>query len=346
MSARLLPPGPEWSEVLRRLARLGQTDVYFTPNYAHAMAPKDSVVEALLYEDSGEVLFMPITRRAIPGERGLSDFETPYGYSGPLASSRDPDFLARGWSSFAEKGKEAGIIAGLVRSNPLLDNWECVVPELHKIVTQRSTVLLSSGKSVEDVVSTYPPGLRKRLARARRKGVRVVRSGVESLREFSAIYSRRMREVGASEDYFVAEKQMRALFSSPHIIADLYVCLDAQGETVGGAITLGGSRFLNYHLSASRTSARDLSPNDVLRHAVIERFTRTNFETLNFGGGTTDEADDSLLAFNRKFSAEEATYFAGGVVFWPTQFTAVKSRWSSGAQVKEPSDSKFLSYRS
>jgi len=330
---------------LLRLQEVGASDVFFQPDYASFSAPEDGSTEALLYEESDEVLFMPIIRRPIPMENGLSDFETPYGYSGPLTTTSDEDFLTRGWDAFCEAGRRAGIVAGLVRFSPLLGNWNLFSRVPAEVVAKRETVVITGGKTLDSIVRAYPSGLRKRLARAQSQGVHVVKAGEESIDVFLSIYSRRMSELGADASYAVNKERLLALFSSQTLRTEMLLCLDPQGEAIGAVVTLGGDRFLHYHLSASLSQFRTLSPNDVMRHASIEQFVRSDYEALHFGGGITDALEDPLLAFKRKFSKEELIYRAGGVVFSPEDFELVTSRWMLRTPEEDRRSNKFLIYR-
>ncbi|MDD5304096.1 MAG: GNAT family N-acetyltransferase [Elusimicrobia bacterium] len=324
MSGRVVAPGPEWDEVLRRL---NEDDIYFDHRYADLHSGPGARAEAFFYESGGRLFFLASLARAIPGAGALSDFETPNGYGGPLASSDDPAFLDEAWAAFARSQRERGLVAGFLRLHPLLGNERLVRAPAEQSLN-RATVRLTLNRPLEEIVRGYTEDCRGKVRKAEKAGVRVETSEeAAALEELAGLYGERMGELAAAEEYRFDAGYFRRVASLGPGRWRVYLARH-EGRTIGAALILLSRRFAHYHLSSSPREFQKLGPNNALRHAVIVDQLGSGREEIHFGGGKTTAADDPLLKFKAGFSTERAEFRTGRVVTDPDAYARLCADWA------------------
>lgn len=328
-SSRALGPGLDWQAVVERLARDGLADIYFDHRYVTLYVDGGARAEGFLYEDNGEAFFLvnvvrPI-KSAAPSEPAF-DFETAYGYGGPLATTEDPRFLEAAWSAFVDHCRRHRIVAGFLRFHPLLRTHR-FTSKAATVVADRDTVVLELDRDWESVRRDFSKDNKEKIRKAERAGVTVTSSATpEVLQTFAGIYEARMKELAADETYYFGREYFRGIAKLGAERFRVYLA-KANDEPIGGALILFSDRFVHYHLSASPKAFRGYAPNNILRHAVIMDNIGGGLKTLHFGGGRTSSSDDSLLKFKRKFSKDTAKFYVGGVVTDPDRYKIMCDEW-------------------
>ncbi len=318
--------------MLSRLAATGLEDVYFDHRYLALYLGEDGAAEAFVFEDGRDLLFFAYIRRPVPDApqgRRLYDFETAYGYGGPLATTRDAGFLGEAWSHFAEHCRATGLVAGFVRFHPLLDSEAFAAGSGIVEVDRRETVKLTLSRALDEVRGEFSRDNREKLRKGLRRGVVVRRcEGRHALLTFAALYRQRMGELEAQESYFFDDAYflgIEGLGPGRHAV---YLA-EFEDEAIGGALVLLSPRFAHLHLSASRRDRFDLAPNNMLRWGVIEDLVGSSHELLHFGGGPTSDPDDGVLAFKRRFSPERAAAVFGRYVADEATYGALRAAWAA-----------------
>jgi hypothetical protein len=329
--ARVVAPGASWDAVVGRLASAGQNDVYFDHRYVVLYAPSPARAEAFVFEADGATFFLPFVRRAIDpalGGAGRFDFESAYGYGGPLSDSTEPEFLAAAWQAFQAHCLATGLVVGFLRFHPLLENHRVALSPRLDVRRERATVYLSLDRARDAVWAAYAEDNREKIRKARAAGVEVTpETGVNALRAFGALYRERMEELSAAADYRFDDEYFAGLARLGPETVRVYFAR-RRGELLGGAIVLLSDRFAHYHLSASPRRHFRWAPNNILRHEVITSLLGGRQERLHFGGGVTGAPDDTLLAFKRKFSNETGEFHIGAYVADEETYAAVRAAWA------------------
>lgn len=332
---RVLVPGADWDDVLACLAEHGAEhgaghgldDIYFDHRYLSLYAHGGTRAEALVYTSSDDLFFFPFLRSPIDGTDWY-DFETAYGYGGPLATTERPDFLADAWAAFGCAAAELRMIAGLVRFHPLLRTERFAARGPLDILPERRTVLIRLDRSAETVWHDYADDNRRKIRKAEKLGLRIeTEAGLTALSRFSTLYRARMDELQAEASYLFAEEYfagIAALGEGRHMVCRAML----DGETIGGALLLLGRQFVHYHLSASRSDRFSLGPNNALRHAAILAHLGGGRRIMHFGGGLSGDPADTLLAFKRKFSRETAEFAIGRCVLDRKPYDDLRAAWA------------------
>ncbi|WP_074220442.1 GNAT family N-acetyltransferase [Rhodovulum sp. ES.010] len=339
----------DWTNALSAFERVGLDDVYFRASYAALHLGPDEHPEAFLYEADGELFFMPWLVRQIdcPAlSRPAYDFETPYGYGGPLATCSAPDFLAEAWRALGDVSRDRNVVCGFMRLHPLLENGRFCPDAFVEVVRDRETVVLSLDKSPEEVWAEYSGQTRNKVRKGQKAGVEVVaRSDTEALRTFAAVYEDHMVELGADEGYFFGEDYFLRMADLGQEAFRVYLARH-EGRLLGGALILLSRRWAHYHLSSSLAAFNALVPNNMLRHAVAMDLLGGPWEKLHFGGGRTPDPKDSLLKFKAGYSPERAVFQYGKYLADDETYRRVCDWWAEEhPDAAERFGQRFLKYR-
>lgn len=321
----------EWAAVFARLESAGGKDVYFRHDYSLLYAHPDGRAEAFVFEDGDNIIAFPYILRPIksdvPGGDAF-DFESPYGYGGPLATTCDPGFLEKAWADFSAMCLERRIVAGFLRFHPLLDNHLFVRLQGCKVVDDRQTVVISLDKTADEVWHGYSQDARNKVRKGQKLGVEVQPEvGVDALLAFARLYDNHMEEIGAHASYFFGEEYFRAIH---HMGVDSYRVYIARcgDEVLGGALVLLSPQFAHYHLSSSLAQYNRFATNTMLRHAVISDLLGSGRKALHFGGGRTSSSEDSLLKFKSGFSSERHIFRYGTFVGDNEMYRQLCEHWA------------------
>lgn len=299
-----------WGQALAPLADAGGDDVYFSHAYAALSCGRDGEPMLFAGRDGGCNFAFPVIRRPI-GASGDFDFETPYGYGGPLAGTEDAGALAQFWRAFREACSAMRIIAGFVRFHPLLDTHKAVPGGVMQTRHDRDTVFVDLRASEDMLWSGYAGRARTDVRKAQKRGVDVAVS--DDMDAFAGLYRARMQELGADESYFFDDAYFAAVQALGSESRRLYLAR-AGGETIGGALVLLSPRFAHYHLAASPKAHQSLSPAASLCDAMIRDLAASGCEALHLGGGRTAAADDALFRFKAGFSKGRKPFHTGAAV--------------------------------
>jgi lipid II:glycine glycyltransferase (peptidoglycan interpeptide bridge formation enzyme) len=330
-----------WRTTLERFS----SDTYFGPEYHAACEDQEGSAAAFVAEDGGETLFYPFFRRPIravcsaPVDDGLSDIETAYGYSGPLATTTDQAFLARAWRAFADLCREQRVVAEFIRFHPYLENHRFLAG-FAPVHFDRFTVAVPLSRSPDALWNGYPPEQRNRLRKAMRRGLTATSEPVaESLGEFRRLYRATMDRVGARADYYFSDAYFARLANQLGDGIALWAVRD-HDRMVAAALFLVDrtSGRMHYHLGGSDAAALAHAPNNWLFHCAALDGGSQGLRSLHLGGGRSPDADDPLFRFKQTFSGQRLPFYIGKRIHDPDAYEMLCTTWQtrSGAVDRPP----------
>lgn len=328
-----LTTGAAWQEVADDFAARDRWDIYFDSAYValYSGGSEEREAEAFCYEAKGERFFLPYLKAPISEFTGLWDFQSAYGYGGPLSTTGDAGFLEAAWTAFMQEAGRRGMVCGLLRFHPLLETERYAASPV-RVISDRDTVWLDLQRPAEDVHADYSKENRRRLRKAAREGVTAgAATGKDALMAFADLYNRRMVEKEARTDYFFGLDYFKAIEGLGSDAYRVYLCRNAQGDLIGGALVLLSPRYVHYHLSASREEWFHLAPNNVLRDRVIGDYLGGSHSAIHFGGGLSGNPEDTLLAFKLNFSRQTRRFHIGTCILDVERYDAIRSNWQARA---------------
>lgn len=345
----LLAPGPDWDETLTRFHKCGLDDIYFDHRYFHLYANDANSVRAFVFDDKNGLFCLPFICSKISDdytETDTYDFETAYGYTGPLSTTDNPDFLKSAWRAFQGYCRDTKIVVGLLRFHPLLENQRFIDPSAVSLFKDRKTVFMDLDQSEDSVWNGYSSENRNKIRKSIKSGVHVkCSSDYEALTIFSSLYERHMSELNAEDIYFFGENYFKNILSLGADRFKVYLA-ERNGEIIGGALILMSNRFVHYHLSSSLREQFKFAPNNFLRHSVILDFLNKKWESIHFGGGRSADENDSLYRFKKQFSKQVAQFHIGRFVADNDLYQKIRRIWSKRhPNSKDAFGNRILCYR-
>ena len=233
------------------------------------------------------------------------DFETPYGYGGPLYDEEIPEqSQILFFKELYEYCKETHVVSQFVRFHPLLDNHKCL-PGVFEKRYMRDTVYMDTA-SPELIMANMDSKNRNMVRKAIKNGVTIERRPIEDYEDFLPLYHETMIKNQADEYYLFD----RRYFEMQKKLTD-YACIFYalyKGRIIAGAIMYYNDRFMHYHLAGTCSEYRQYSPGNLLLYEAACWAGEKGIKRFHLGGGMSP--DDSLFGFKKQFNKH------GRLPFW------------------------------
>ena len=309
----LITDKKNWDLFLDYFIKEGYYDSYHYYDYLNLYKSDKNKPILFVNQDKNKLFILPFLKIQIP-ETNYYDFESAYGYGGPLSSSSETNFINDSWLKFKNILKEEKIIAGIVRFHPILNSNKIIENDLIRIIYKCDTVVMECNQSLDNARSNYAKDIKNRLNKIDKNSISVnISNEMDSMQKFKKIYQERMKSLNADQNYFFSENYFD---NFKNMGKDNWKILTVTYESkiIGAAILLFSKKICNVHLSSSLEKHFNLSPNIIIRDKIIEHCYDKKIHYIHFGGGRTQSKDDSLLNFKKKFCDNLKTYFLGGIV--------------------------------
>ena len=313
----------EWNNIVKSF---NNWDVYYLGEYAVPLMLHGDGEPYLIYYNDGTDRFCYVVmqkdiandiRFANQLEKGkLYDWETPYGYGGPLSDSPITEYgTARFQKELAEYCDSRGVISQFARFHPLLENYG-LLPALFEKSYMWDTVYIET-KNPQQIMADMDSKNRNMIRKAAKNGISIRRCDISDIEAFIPMYEGTMNRNAATEyydfaaDYYESLKQMR---DNACIFYAFF-----EGRAISASIMLYNERFMHYHLSGSDADYRSLSPNNLLLYEAACWASGQGIERFHLGGGMAP--DDSLFGFKKQFSKNgRSKFMIGRTIFNETAY--------------------------
>ncbi|MFD1862097.1 GNAT family N-acetyltransferase [Planococcus chinensis] len=323
-------------------------DLFFEPDYGKLYEEVENGV-CEVYEfnhELGTVKHLFIKREVplrIHGKK-YYDLVTPYGYGGPLITAvqegRKTELAAAFTKAFQQYCDVHHIVSEFIRFHPVLGN-ACEFKDSYDVVFLRKTVGTNLRDYDDPVQEEFSKSTRKAIRHALRTGVEYrVTVNPESLDLFSEIYRINMERVQADSYYYFDKSYFsRCLeYFGEHIVLVEAVF---EGKVIGAEMHFAYNNLIHTHLSGTLSEYHYLSPVYVMTYAIAMWGKENGMDLIHVGGGTTNEPDDTLYLFKKKFGKNTDFDFYIGRRVWNE---AVYAELCAASEVG-PEEGFFPAYR-
>lgn len=310
-----LDESKQWNAALNEMA---VCDIYYTPEYLAAQEQIEEGEAWLAVWDGGALgrVAYAFLKRRIPGQQGLFDLTTPYGYGGPVHSGeRDKTgtALAAFRQEFDHYCREQGVVSEFVRFHPLFENhFESDGLQVQYV---RDTVVIEL-RDGNDPMQSFPSKTRNMIRKAQKSEVTIeVTSGSGNCRNFIRLYTQTMQRREAANFYYFPDRFFESLLDG---LVPKPVLLTAwcEGKAIAAAMFLLYKRYLHYHFSGSDPVYLHLAPNDLIIYEASKIGAMSGAQFLHLGGGYSTP-EDSLFKFKASFSPLRGHFFVGRKIHDP-----------------------------
>lgn len=299
-------------------------DIYFESDYGKLYEEMEQG-ESIFYEFSNEYgsitnLFI---KRKIPisldSENEYYDITTPYGYGGPIIQDviegKEKELIHRYEKEFSEYCKHHNIVSEFIRFHPVFEN-DKTFKSIYHVETLRKTIGTNLKDFEDPFQQEFSKSARKNVRRAIREGVSYeVIPQPESAEEFLEIYYATMDRNEADDYYYFDEAYfLNCLKYFPDNVLIVKALFEEKTIAMGFYFVYG--KYIHTHLSGTLNEYLYLSPAYVLRYALTEWGKENGYYLIHHGGATSNDENDSLLRFKRRFGAHTEFDFSIGKRIW------------------------------
>lgn len=328
-----------WNEYLF-LYKPEQKDAYYTEEYVKLYETETERALCFVYTEDDSCFLMPFLSRAFIHQGDTYyDFETAYGYGGPIYNIEDEIFIRRAWDSFMEYATANQYVCGFVRFHPILNNVKGF-EDCGKLYLDRKTIAIDLSGGID---ATWKNEIhtknRNVIKKGEKNGLRFIVDDIyEHLHEFITLYNSTMEKLGADDFYYFQYEYYENLRQN---VKDSFLGLvEYKGKFVAAAIFFYSLPYGHYHLAGSDSSALSLSPNNFLLWNAAKELACRGVQKFHLGGGTDGREENSLYQYKRKFSKREYQFSFGKMMFNQEVYDSIVSEW----ETNNPEKAEKLKY--
>lgn len=303
-------------------------DLYFCEEYVKLYETESEKACCFVYQEDESIMLFPFLRRAFEFKGNTYfDFETAYGYGGPISNDHSNAFITAALNAMSVKALEENYVCGFVRFHPLLENWECF-EAVGSLVKDRRTIAIDLTGGIEKTwMNEIHTKNRNVIKKGEKNGLEfIIDNEFSYLKEFEELYNSTMDKLEADSFYYFEPKYYEQLKKT---IQNRFLgIVKHNGKVIAGAIFFYQLPYGHYHLAGSDKSALKLSPNNYLLWEAAKELTKRGVKYFHLGGGTDGSEENSLYQYKRKFSKHEYQFNLGKMIFNPSLYDDICADWA------------------
>ena len=317
-----------WNQYLDLIPAEHQ-DLYFREEYVRLYETDKEKACCFVYQDGDSIMLFPFLRREFQFKGNTYyDFETAYGYGGPISNDHSDTFMTAALEAMSEKALSENFVCGFVRFHPLLENWD-YFDKVGRLIMDRKTIAIDLSDGIE---ATWMNEIHTKNRNVIKKGEKnglefIVDEDFAYLPEFEDLYNSTMDKLEADGFYYFDPSYYDQLKNT---IQNRFLGIVKHEEkVVAGAIFFYQLPYGHYHLAGSDKLALKLSPNNYLLWEAAKELTRRGVKHFHLGGGTDGSEENSLYQYKRKFSKHEYQFALGKMIFNPSLYEDICAEWAA-----------------
>ncbi len=297
----------EWKKIIENNYLFSGQKIYKYPNYLklYKQDKTNNSIEAFYFKRDNNIFFLPYLKSEISIEKGYYDFETVYGYSGPIIKSDNEKFDEQAWNSFFSYCEEKKIICGVIRFDPFIKNNYTFLGKRIDLSYEGKIAIINLKNNLK-----LPSSVMTRVRKSEKFKIDFkVSPDLKDIAEFEKIYKKLMKEKNAGKNYFFKLdyfENLKKLKENTRLFI-----IELNKKIIGGAIVFESNNISSIHLSSVKNEYLASGASVYLRYKIIKYYENLNFNYINLGGGTTNDQNDPLFTFKKKFSNETRDYYIG-----------------------------------
>jgi hypothetical protein len=294
---------------------------------------------SVLIQDNGAAFYHAFAPLPIAGTT-WKDIDPFLGYYGPILTSEDQDFARRALEEYSSICRSLGIVAEVMRFNPLLENHQCFKAAGMDIRPVKSVVIVECDADEAKQSTNYNQSCRRRLRSVASQVTFEWLSTPAEREAYTDFYYQSLERVAAGRRWFIP----RATLSLAYQSDQFGVAVIKKGDAWLSASLVLKQELEGYYLLAANSSELVPGANEMLIHRIGVDLARSGIKRLMLGGGNTTAEEDPLLQFKRKFSKGNYALNLGRMVHHTEAYTELCASYEAQVPVTERKD-YFLKYR-
>lgn len=284
-------------------------DVYYKCEYAESFMQNEIGIPYLLsFESDGCRFCYPIVEKDIAdfvkfkgrlNKGELFDWNTPYGYGGPLCDSTSLTEKQQQVfkSELYKLAAERKVVSQFIRFHPLLQN-QTVCDKAIENVYIKDTIFIDLDTE-EDLLVQMDSKNRNLIRKAQKNGIIITHDKGEHIEEFMRIYAITMDRDNATDFYYFPKSYYGYMKQNMSNETEYFYAYK-DGKMVAASIFFYNKSSMHYHLSANLVEYRTFAPTNLLLYEAANWGRAKGIKKLHLGGGVGVE--DSLFHFKKQFN--------------------------------------------
>lgn len=316
-----------------------QKDIYYTEEYVKLYEDSNGKGMCAICCEGDKILLMPYISKEI---NGYFDFETAYGYGGPIANTDDINWINSALSDMQKLFEREKYVCGFIRFHTLLSNAELCKNHM-QVLFDRNTVVINTEVSEDEIWSDQIISKNRNMIRKAEKNGLEYKAEYDfnSLSEFVQLYNATMQRLGAENFYFFDDDYYQSFVEKFRDKAFLGT-VKKDGKLICAALFMYSKDYGHYHLEGSDHEYAKLAANNLLLWKTACEFHRLGIREFHLGGGYNSEPDNSLLKFKKSFSGNMKDFYIGKWIFNQNKYNELKQDWVARNPEKVGKFSKLL----
>lgn len=247
------------------------------------------------------------------------DITSPYGYGGPyIEECKDgyKDILLQQYmDSFEKYCRENDIVSEFIRFHPIVGNAK----DFRKIYAAeciRHTVGTDLTGDGDPVQLEFSKSCRKNIKRAIKAGVTWnVTERPTDIQGFVDVYYSTMDRNEAGEFYYFPKEYFDTCME---LFGDHILLVQAiyEEKTIAAGFYITYGDVIHAHLSGTLSEYLYLSPAYIIKYATARWGKEHGYKLIHYGGGTSNDPENSLYQFKLKFTKDTIFDFYVGRKIW------------------------------
>lgn len=337
----------DWDGILDRFP-VDKKDIYFSKKYIGLYEDNHHKAICAVCRDDENIMLMPFIRGEIDG---FYDFETAYGYGGPISNTDDEEWDHKAFCGIHDFLKDNDYLCGFTRFHPLLCN-ERLAPEnpdgrYIQVFYDRQTISIDTSQSEDDIWTKQITSKNRNMIRKAEKNQLEYRAEYDfsSYDEFIELYNSTMQRLSADDFYFFDRGYYDRLKES--LTGNSFLgAVRKEGRLICAAIFLYSGLYGHYHLEGSDRAYSSLGANNFLLWKVACEMHELGVKVFHLGGGTSSSLDDPLYRFKKAFSNNETRFHIGKEILRNAEYIDICNDWEQKNPEKVPIyGNRLLKYR-
>ena len=333
----------DWDQYLN-FYKDSDKDIYFSQKYVSLYEADNEKAVCFIANSANNYMVFPFLRREFYFEgKIVYDFETAYGYGGPIFNTNDSFFKKEALQAMIDYFENNNYVAGFIRFHPLLLNAESC-KEIGKIelIHDRKTIAIDLTLSENDIwMKEIHSKNRNVIKKAINNGlIFIVDDKFKYLDEFIEIYNSTMSKLSADDFYYFNHRYYQNIKERFH--NSFLGVVKKDNLVIAAAIFFCEGIYGHYHLSGSRKDFLNLLPNNFMLYEAALELKKRGAEYFHLGGGTTSSPEDTLFCFKNKFSKKEYQFSIGKMIFNESIYNQLCECWELNNYTKIEHYKHFL----
>lgn len=320
-----------------------QKDIYYSEEYVKLSRNQNETPMCVICEDGSNIILLPFLRSTY---KDFFDFETPYGYGGPITNSNDNSWIEDGLKQIIKYLSNKNYLAGFIRFHPLLNNAE-LCRNCFPVIDDRKTIAIDTSVSEEEIWQEQITSKNRNMIRKAEKNNLLFYRDNDFiyLEQFKDLYNSTMSRLDADDFFFFDDtyyKQFIHSFKGKGFLG----CIKKDEEIISSALFMYDNLYGHYHLAGSNRQYSSLGANNLLLWKSACEMHKEGIKEFHLGGGTNGDEENSLFKFKHSFSNNLKQFSIGKIIFNKDIYENICAEWEKENPCKiEKYKNHLLKYR-